>query len=155
MIRGSQPGRATSSMRSWLSLSSSSKGVMPSSRWGTWSRRISSPVPARLAISKLLEVRPAAPMSWMPMTQSVWKISRQASSRSFSVKGSPTCTVGRFSSLPSPNSAEAMLAPWMPSRPVLEPMYITLLPTPEAKPLKMRSARRTPRVKAFTRMLPL
>ncbi len=103
----------------------------------------------------LLEVRPAAPMSWMPMTQSVWKISRQASSSSFSVKGSPTWTVGRFSSLPSPNSAEAMLAPWMPSRPVLEPMYITLLPTPEANPLKILAERSTPSVKAFPRMLPL
>ena len=37
------------------------------------------------------------------------------------MNGSPTCTVGRFSSLPSPNSAEAMVAPWMPSRPVLAP----------------------------------
>ena len=37
------------------------------------------------------------------------------------MNGSPTWTVGRFSSLPSPNSAEAMVAPWMPSRPVLAP----------------------------------
>ena len=131
-MSGSCPGLATSSMRSWDSLSISSKGVMPLSRMGTWSRRSSRPVPARLAISKLEEVRPAAPMSWMPMIQSVSKSSRQASSRSFSVKGSPTCSVGRFSSLPSPNSALAMEAPWMPSRPVLLPMYITLLPGPDA-----------------------
>jgi hypothetical protein len=37
--------------------------------------------------------------------------SRQASSSSFSVKGSPTCTVGRFSSEASSNSADAMVAP--------------------------------------------
>ena len=39
--------------------------------------------------------------------------------RSFSVKGSPTCTVGRLASESSPKSALAMVAPWMPSRPVL------------------------------------
>ena len=67
------------------------------------------------------EVRPAAPMSWMATIASVAISSRQASISSFSVKGSPTCTVGRFSSESSSNSAEAMVAPWMPSRPVLEP----------------------------------
>ena len=35
--------------------------------------------------------------------------------------GSPTCTVGRFSSESASNSADAMVAPWMPSRPVLDP----------------------------------
>ena len=67
------------------------------------------------------EVRPAAPMSWMPTTASDAISSRVASISSFSAKGSPTCTVGRFSSESSSNSAEAMVAPWMPSRPVLEP----------------------------------
>ena len=47
--------------------------------------------------------------------------SRHASISSFSVKGSPTCTVGRFSSLSSSKLADAIVAPWMPSRPVLEP----------------------------------
>jgi phosphoribosylformylglycinamidine synthase len=47
--------------------------------------------------------------------------SRHASISSFSVKGSPICTVGRLSSVAWVNSAEAMVAPWMPSRPVLEP----------------------------------
>ena len=60
-------------------------------------------------------------MSWIAITQSLAMISRQASSSSFSENGSPTCTVGRFSSLSSSNSADAMVAPWMPSRPVLEP----------------------------------
>jgi len=67
------------------------------------------------------EVRPAAPMSWIATMASVAISSRQASRSSFSVKGSPTCTVGRFSSLSSSKVAEAMVAPWMPSRPVLEP----------------------------------
>ena len=79
------------------------------------------PLPARPAISTDELVSPAAPMSWMPTSASVWNSSRHASSRSFSVKGSPTCTVGRLLSLSSSNSAEAIVAPWMPSRPVLLP----------------------------------
>ena len=71
------------------------------------------------------------------------------------MKGSPTCTVGRFSSVEASNSAEAMVAPWMPSRPVLAPMYITGLPTPAALPRKILSAGRTPTVNALTRQLPL
>src|SRR5471032_629786 len=47
--------------------------------------------------------------------------SMQASSRSFSMKGSPTCTLGRFCLDSSVNSALAMEAPWMPSRPVRAP----------------------------------
>ncbi len=74
------------------------------------------------AISTEEEVRPAAPMSWMATMASVAISSRHASISSFSAKGSPICTVGRFSSeSPAPNSALAMVAPWMPSRPVLEP----------------------------------
>ena len=57
------------------------------------------------------QVSPAAPMSWIAITQSAAMISRQASSRSFSAKGSPTCTVGRFSSDASSNSADAIEAP--------------------------------------------
>ena len=79
------------------------------------------PSPPLDAISTEDEVRPAAPMSWIATMASVAISSRQASSSSFSVKGSPTCTVGRFSSESSLNSAEAMVAPWMPSRPVLAP----------------------------------
>ena len=36
-------------------------------------------------------------MSWMPTSASVCITSRQASSSSFSMNGSPTCTAGRFS----------------------------------------------------------
>ncbi len=92
---------------------------MPVSRWGTLSRSSSMPEPPLSPISADDEVRPAAPMSWMAMMASVAISSRQASISSFSVKGSPTCTVGRFSSEASSNSADAMVAPWMPSRPGL------------------------------------
>ena len=117
----SRPFSATSSIRSCDSESITSYAVMPVSRWGTRATSISTPVPARAPISEVEQVRPAAPMSWMPTTAPVFMASRHASSRTFSMNGSPTCTVGRFSSLPSPNSAEAMVAPWMPSRPVLAP----------------------------------
>ena len=84
---------------------------MAVSRTGTRSRAISMPSPPLPAISTAEEERPAAPMSWMAMILSPAISSRQASSSSFSVNGSPTCTVGRFSSLSSENSAEAMVAP--------------------------------------------
>ena len=47
--------------------------------------------------------------------------SRHASINSFSRNGSPTCTVGRRSSEPSSNVSEAIVAPWIPSRPVFAP----------------------------------
>ena len=72
-------------------------------------------------ISTAEQVRPAAPMSWIEITAPVAISSRQASISRFSVKGSPTCTVGRFSSIASSNSAEAIVAPPTPSRPVLAP----------------------------------
>ena len=84
---------------------------MPVSRWGTRSRSSSKPTPPFEAISTDEDVSPAAPMSWMATMASVAISSRQASISSFSVNGSPTCTVGRFSSSPSENSAEAMVAP--------------------------------------------
>ena len=60
-------------------------------------------------------------MSWIEITAPEAISSRHASSRRFSVKGSPTCTVGRLASTVSSNSAEAMVAPPTPSRPVLAP----------------------------------
>ena len=69
------------------------------------------PMLARAGISEQAQARPAAPMSWMPSTAPVSMASRQASRRSFSVNGSPTCTVGRRSSAPSSKVAEAMVAP--------------------------------------------
>ncbi len=79
------------------------------------------PTPPLSAISDVEDVSPAAPMSWIAMIASDAISSRHASISSFSVKGSPTCTVGRFSALLSSNSADAIVAPWMPSRPVFEP----------------------------------
>src|SRR5258707_1147036 len=59
------------------------------------------------AISIEEEVSPAAPMSWMATMASPAISSRHASISSFSVKGSPTWTVGRLASESSLNSAEA------------------------------------------------
>ena len=107
----SRPLCTTMSMRSCDSDSMSSYAVMPSSRTGTFSRSRTTPVPARAAISTDDDVRPAAPMSWIPTRQSVSMSSWHASRSSFSMNGSPTCTVGRFSSVDSSNSADAMVAP--------------------------------------------
>src|SRR5210317_1304913 len=57
----------------------------------------------------------------MEITAPVAISSNVASMRRFSVKGSPTCTVGRLSSMVSSNSALAIVAPPTPSRPVLRP----------------------------------
>ena len=94
---------------------------MPVSRWGTRSRSSATPSPPLDAISKAEDVRPAAPMSWIATMASVPMSSRQASISSLPVNGSPTCTVGRCCSASSSKVAEAMVAPWMPSRPVREP----------------------------------
>ena len=108
-------------MRSCDSDSMISYGVMPVSRCGTCITSISMPAPPRDPISHVEQVRPAAPMSCTPMSASVCISSRHASSSSFSMNGSPTCTAGRFSADFSSNSADAIVAPWMPSRPVFEP----------------------------------
>ena len=63
------------------------------------------------ALSHTAHVTRAAPMSWIPTTRPPVISSRQHSMRTFSVKGSPTWTVGRFSSVASENSSEAMVAP--------------------------------------------
>ena len=94
---------------------------MPTSRWGTLSITSSIPTPPLPAISTLEDVRPAAPMSWMATIMSVAISSMQASISSFSAKGSPIWTVGRFSSESALNSVLAMVAPWIPSRPVFDP----------------------------------
>ena len=127
---------------------------MPVSRAGTRSRSSSMPTPPLPAISTDELVSPAAPMSWMATMASVAISSRHASISSFSVNGSPTCTVGRFASASAANSADAMVAPWMPSRPVFEPTYTTGLPTPAAADRKMRSFGAMPTVIALTSGLP-
>src|SRR5438046_1933586 len=99
---------------------------MPVSRVGTASRSRSTPRSPLAPISTAEHVSPAAPMSWIAMTQPFSMISRQASNSSFSAKGSPTWTVGRFSSDFSSNSAEAIEAPSLPSRPVLTRVVVAL-----------------------------
>ena len=72
---------------------------MFASRCGTASRCSLMPSPPLSPISTAEQVRPAAPMSWIEITAPVAISSRQASIRRFSVNGSPTCTVGRLSSI--------------------------------------------------------
>ena len=67
-----------------------SYGVMLVSRCGTSETSISMPTPPRDPISVVEQVSPAAPMSWIPTRASVRITSRQASSSSFSMNGSPT-----------------------------------------------------------------
>ena len=110
------------SMRSWLSLIMISQGSMSASRSGTRSACRSMPTSPLAAISLDEEVMPAAPRSCSATSRSARSSSRQASSSFFSVKGSPTCTDGRFSSRVSSNTwLASTLAPPMPSRPVLRP----------------------------------
>ena len=95
---------------------------MPVSRRGTWSRSSSRPLPARAAISTDDEVSPAAPMSWMPTSTSVGeeleaRLEEQLLDERIADLHRRALRLGPSSS----NSAEAMVAPWMPSRPVLAP----------------------------------
>ncbi len=141
------------SMRSWLSLVSTSKGSMPVSRCGTSDTYTSMPTPPRLAVSLVAHVRPAPPRSWMPTTRFASSISRHASMRRFSSNGSPTCTLGRLaascSSSPKPADASTDTPP-MPSRPVVEPNSTARLPTPDARPSTSRSTGSIPRQNTFT-----
>ncbi len=148
-------GSTIDSMRSWLSEIMISQGSMSASRSGTRSAWMSSPTWPLLAISDDDDVRPAAPRSCMLTTRWPWSSSRQASISFFSVNGSPTWTLGRFSSRVSSNSWLASTeAPPMPSRPVLEPISTTWLPGPLAMARTIWSVRSRPALMAFTRQLP-
>ena len=109
------------SILSWLSESIISYGVILSSLQGILFKFISIPKLPFEAISTLEEVNPAAPISCIEIIESSFISSKHASKRSFSVNGSPTGTVGFFDSAFSSNSADAMLAPCIPSLPVLDP----------------------------------
>ena len=102
---------ATTSIRSCDSDSRISYGVIPGSRVGTSDRSISTPTPPFAAISADDEVRPAAPMSWIATMWPDAISSRLASSSSFSVNGSPTCTWGRRRSDSCVSSSDANAAP--------------------------------------------
>ena len=125
---------------------------MPGSRVGTRARSISTPTPPLAAISADDEVSPAAPMSWIATMCPEAISSRLASSSSFSVKASPTCTCGRRRS--RVNSSEANDAPWMPSRPVRDPTTSSTLPTPWAAAVMRSRSRSNPTHMALTRGLP-
>jgi hypothetical protein len=127
---------------------------MFASRVGTRLASISTPVPDLEVGSQVVQVSPAAPISCMPSTAPVSMASSVASISSFSIKGSPICTFGRFSSWSSPRVSEAKVAPWMPSRPVLAPTYIAALPGTSARADTMRSNGTTPTAIAFTSGLP-
>ena len=107
------------------------------------------------AISTDEDVSPAAPMSWMPMTASVAMSSRHASISSFSGKGSPTCTVGRFSS----DSRRTRRSHRRAMDAVAASLGATIedgFPTPAAAASRRSSpALRKPDRMALTRMLPL
>jgi hypothetical protein len=150
----SRPRSATTSIRSCVSERRISYGVIPSSRTGTRVISICTPVPPRAAISVEEETSPAAPMSWMPTMWPERISSSDASRSSFSVKGSPTCTWGLWSAASSESSAEAKVAPWMPSRPVRAPTAMMVLPTPEATPRISSSSCMRPIAIAFTSGLP-
>src|SRR5690625_6828631 len=68
-------------------------------------------IPERpLAASSLVAQEiPAAPRSWMPSTVSAANSSRQHSISSFSMKGSPTCTLGRLIGPSSSKVSEARM----------------------------------------------
>ena len=100
-------GSTTASIRSCDSLTMISKGSMSASRSGTSATSMSIPTPPAEAISPAEEVRPAAPRSCSETSSPFSSSSRQHSSTFDSSKGSPTWTVGRFASSPSPSSAEA------------------------------------------------
>jgi hypothetical protein len=150
-------GSTTHSIRSWDSLTITSKGSIPGSRNGTFATSRSIPTPPFDAISEAEEVRPAAPRSCSEMSKPRSSSSSEHSSSFFSSNGSPTWTVGRLSWPPcaSPdNSAEASTeAPPIPSRPVDAPNNTTTLPGPAAALRTSRSRGASPRAMALTRQL--
>ena len=80
------------------------------------------PLPARPAISTDDDVSPAAPMSWMPTSRSVGddleaRLEEQLLHERIADLHRRALARRRSAS----NSAEAMVAPWMPSRPVFAP----------------------------------
>ena len=87
------------------------------------SKLIKTPTLPLEAISTLEEVIPAAPISCIDSINPDDINSRHPSIKSFSIKGSPTWTEGLLSSSSSSeNTSEAILAPCIPSLPVLEPI---------------------------------
>ena len=97
-------GVTTAHMRSCDSLERISAGVMPVARSGTRSSSMCMPPSPALASSEVAHDSPAPPRSWMPTTSPAANSSRQHSMSTFSVNGSPTCTLGSFLR-PTPESS--------------------------------------------------
>ena len=104
-------------------------------------------------ISAVEQIIPAAPISCIPTTPPVSMTSKQASNNFFSWNGSPTCTAGNSSTLSAVISAEAKLAPPIPSLPVALPTKNTGLPFPNAMALTVLPAFTIPTLMAFTKGL--
>ena len=132
------------------------------SRSGTRSSQTFMPPSPAEASSDVAHDSPAPPRSWMPATSSSAKISRVHSMSSFSMKGSPTCTLGRFAGppLPPPSGPASKVSlastetPPMPSPPVRAPYRMTRLPAPDALARWISSCRITPTQSALTSGLP-
>jgi hypothetical protein len=150
----SRSGSTTQSMRSCDSEIMISNGSMSASRRGTRDTSRSSPTSPLEAISDEDEDSPAAPRSCSDASVSRSSSSRQHSMSFDSSKGSPICTVGRFDSSSSDNSALASTeAPPIPSRPVRAPSSTSTLPTPAAALRIRRSRGARPTHIALTRQL--
>ena len=79
-------------------------------------------MPKSAAISESDDAMPAAPQSWSDSTSPAETSSTDDSMSFLPVKGSPTCTDGRFSADSSSSSWLARTdAPPIPSRPVVAP----------------------------------
>ena len=153
--RSTSPGAAMAIIRSCDSLMRISAGPSVGSRSGTASRAIRMPEPPPAASSAVAQEMPAAPRSWIPATTPAAPSSRQHSTSSFSMNGSPTWTLGRFADSPPPNEALASTdAPPMPSGPVPAPNRMTLLPSPRAAASWRSPCRMTPTHRAFTSGFP-
>ena len=159
--RSTSAGVTTAIMRSWDSLIRISAGPSEASRSGTASSATRMPDLPPAASSVVAQATPAAPRSWMPTTRSAAYSSRQHSTSSFSMNGSPTWTLGRlapsppFPPAPPPNEALASTdAPPMPSGPVRDPNRMTWLPVPVAAARLRSAGRSTPTQSALTSGLP-
>ena len=131
----SDPSRpSTSSMRSCDSDVMISSGVMPSSLTLTLESSTSAPVSPFDATSERAVESPPPPRSFMPCSFPVAATSMSASSSSFFMNGSGTCTEVLSDSGPFARFFEAKAAPPTPSLPVLPPIRTIMSPGLLASP---------------------
>ena len=148
-------GSTIAHIRSWDSDIKISSGERDGSRNGTLSNCTFIPPEPPDASSLVAQDKPAPPRSWIPTTRSSAKISSEHSIKTFSTKGSPTCTLGRLVDPPAPNVSDASTeTPPIPSPPVFAPYKTTKLPAPAAFANLMSLCFITPTHSAFTSGLP-